>query len=132
MVLGGVPATVQIERERDGAFFERLAQKINAAHRERKGFDDAFAAAAFGTRLAQIHFCTGSLEGLSTLCAFISDDVRENSTVAIANREKKESQKLILWKKVGRHAVGCKCRPLSRKWLIFSSSCRLTGPGLHS
>jgi hypothetical protein len=56
--------------------------------------------------LAQIHFCTGSLEGLSTLCPFISDDVRENSTVAIANREKKASQKLILWKKVGRHAVG--------------------------
>jgi hypothetical protein len=106
MVLGGVPATVQIERERDGAFFERLAQKINAAHRQRKGFDDALAAAALRTRLAQIHFCTGSLEGLSTLCAFISDDVRENSTVAIANREKKASQKLILWKKVGRHAVG--------------------------
>lgn len=71
MVLGGVPATVQIERERDGAFFERLAQKINAAHRQRKGFNDAFAAAAFCTRLAQIHFCTGSLEGFSTLRIYL-------------------------------------------------------------
>ena len=34
MVFGGVPASLQIERERDGAFFEGLAQKINAAHRQ--------------------------------------------------------------------------------------------------
>lgn len=67
MVFGGVAASVQIERESRGAFFERLAQKINAAHRQGQWFKDAFAAAAFGTGLVQIHFCTGSLEGLSTL-----------------------------------------------------------------
>ena len=32
MMFGGVPAAVQVEREGSAAFFERLAQKIDAAH----------------------------------------------------------------------------------------------------
>lgn len=119
MVLGGVPASVQIEREREGVFFERLAQKINTAHRERKGFNDALAAAALGTRLARIHFCTGSHEGFLTLYLFVSRDVRENNTVAIANREKKASQKLILWKKSGAARSWLKVPPSFEKMAYF-------------
>jgi hypothetical protein len=32
MVLGSVAASVQIERERGRAFFERLAEQVNPAH----------------------------------------------------------------------------------------------------
>ena len=63
MVLRSVAASVKIEGERGGAFFEGLPQKVNPADDKRQTFRNSFTAASFCAGLVQIHFSTGSPGG---------------------------------------------------------------------
>jgi hypothetical protein len=124
MVFGSVAASVKIEGQRRGAFFERLAEQVNPAHNQWQGFRKSFAAAAFCAGLVQIDFSTGFAAGvrdalLDAPCE-TPDDVlhgamRERIALLAGRIEKRKRARMGISRK-GNLRGGCpRAQPPSRQ-----------------